>query len=363
MASAARGLGLEKIGIIIKLVSLKQTKLTKQAEARGRPLLNLAEDGREAAVQTADDASDVTFVLLDDLHFGEGVRDKAVEEEQLLRLMELGGRWVPILVWRDHNTVLDGVHRVEAARRLGLDSIAVTWFCGSPEEAFIEAVVRNVRHGLPLTMAERLRASGRILRDHSEWSDRRIAAICAVSDKTVARLRGDIPRGAFVPPQPVAERVGRDGKRRPTQSMQKRAQVAEVLRQNPGAPLRAIAAATGVSPETVRGVRLRLETEEHVTCRDSVSPGIRPTARITKVRFDRSRGGQHTLRDPAFLSESSSRSFAAWFDSFAIDEEWRDHIREVPLSRVYEVADEARRRAKQWSQMARALEERAGRRD
>ncbi len=323
----------------------------------------MAEDVREAAVQTADDASDLTFVPLKDLHFGEGVRDNAVDEEQLLRLMELGGRWVPILVWRDHNTVLDGVHRVEAARRLGLDSIAVTWFCGSSEQAFIEAVVRNVQHGLPLTMAERLRAAGRILRDHSEWSDRRIAAICAVSDKTVARLRGTIPHGAFVPPEPVATRVGRDGKRRPAQSMQKRAHVEEVLRQNPGAPLRTIAAATGVSPETVRGVRIRLETNEQVTYRDSVRPGIGPTSRITKVRSDQSRGGQHTLRDPAFLSKSSSRSFAVWFDSFAIGEEWRDHVCEVPLSRVYEVAEEARRRAQQWSQMARALEERACRRD
>ena len=45
-------------------------------------------------------------------------------------LAEVGGRWPPVLVWGPENQIVDGHHRVAAARMLGLTSVEVEWFEG-----------------------------------------------------------------------------------------------------------------------------------------------------------------------------------------------------------------------------------------
>jgi hypothetical protein len=65
--------------------------------------------------------------------------------------------------------------------------------------------------------------------------------------------------------------------------------------------------------------------------------------------------------DSAFSSTTEGETFVAWFDSTNV----ADHpsrIDEVPLSRIYEIADEARRRAAFWSAFADSVEGRARRR-
>jgi hypothetical protein len=52
----------------------------------------------------------------------------------------------------------------------------------------------------------------------------------------------------------------------------------------------------------------------------------------------------------------SAAAFSAWFSGADVGDEWSDHVAVVPLSRVYEIADEARRRAKSWTRFAEALE-------
>ncbi len=150
--------------------------------------------------------------------------------------------------------VIDGMHRLRAAILNGRRSIDVEFFDGSDEEAFIRAVEQNVAHGLPLTLADRKAAAARILGFKPALSDRSVASMTGLSPKTVgavrARLTEEIPR--------LDTRQGSDGRVRPLDSSEGRRRAAEVIRDNPGASLREIAASAGVSPETARSVRARL---------------------------------------------------------------------------------------------------------
>ena len=61
--------------------------------------------------------------------------------------------------------------------------------------------------------------------------------------------------------------------------------------------------------------------------------------------------------DPAFLSRDDGREFLRWFQRTSVKEtDQGRHLGQVPLSRVYTVADEARRRAAWWSDFALQLE-------
>ena len=63
--------------------------------------------------------------------------------------------------------------------------------------------------------------------------------------------------------------------------------------------------------------------------------------------------------DSALQSTDSSRSFAVWFSRTDVDDEWLRYVRELPLSRTYDIADEARQRARKWMKIAEAVESRA----
>jgi hypothetical protein len=202
-------------------------------------------------------------------------------------------------------------------------------FHGRADEAFIEFVRRNVAQGLALTLTERKRAAERVLRDHPRWSDRRVAELCALSPKTVGRLRPD-------PHSDGGLRQGRDNRLRPARSGSARARVLEALGAQPDASLRTLAAAAGVSPETVRLVRLNLAHTPDTA---------EPPAPV----------------DAALASSEHGDDFLAWFEWTSVEQTDLDRVSRVPLSRVYVIADEARRRSDTWLQFARALEARPGR--
>jgi hypothetical protein len=173
---------------------------------------------------------------IDELTAGEGVRSSGLDQSHVSLLMEMRGDWPPIVVWGERNLVVDGAHRVEAAQRLGQARVTAVRFYGTSDEAFVEAVRRNVDHGLPLSVADRQRAARRVLTQHPEWSDRRIASACGLSGKTMARLRRELTTpaedtvGASVG---IERRVGKDGRARPVRSGQLRERVERALKENP----------------------------------------------------------------------------------------------------------------------------------
>ncbi len=316
----------------------------------------------------------VVHIPLDRLHQGEGVRSGGVDEAHVGVLVETVEQWPPIVVWGEECLVVDGAHRVEAARRLGHASIAAVRFVGRRDEAFVESVRRNVEHGLPLSVTDRRRAALRILSRYAEWSDRRIASLCGLSGKTVARLRRlELPSSRDGVVIGLERRVGRDGKARPVQSHEIRERIRRALEDNPTGSLRAIAATAGASPETVRTVRARMAEGDSFSA-ESGQPGgpghePRPPAIALSTSDVRSFGladlGMDTARpadtwtsDRALVASGDGRDFANWFANNRIGDDWHRFVWTIPLGRVYEVVDEARRRASAWTAFASMLESR-----
>ena len=145
----------------------------------------------------------------------------------------------------------------------------------------------------------------------------------------------------------MRSRIGRDNKSRPVNSALVRSRVVEAIQEQPGASLRTIAASVGVSPETVRSVRMNMS-------RPSV-PEVVGAPDLPKEAPSR--------QDLAPASCEDGEDFVAWFDRTAVSEDdcWR-RVGTVPGSRIYEIADGARRRSEVWMRFARCLEERTEKR-
>jgi hypothetical protein len=315
---------------------------------------------------------------LDEVMVGESIRTGGVDESHVGVLIETEGAWPPILVWgRDHHLV-DGAHRLAAARRLGHRRILASEFVGTRQEALLEAVRSNTEHGLPLTMADRRAAASRLLDGNPEWSDRRVASACGLSGRTVAKIRRDLFAGEPAPgaPMPGAERrVGRDGKVRPVRPGEVRERIVEALRVRPEGSLREIAALAGASPETVRTVK----AAQRADCDDSLphtgmrglgsSPGGRAAglklaalSSLPEIHRNPGNGRRDNLpawsQDAALLACDGGKEFADWFSSNRIDEDWHRYLFSIPVGRIYEVVDEARQRAAEWTAFASVLESR-----
>lgn len=90
-------------------------------------------------------------------------------------LAQIEGRLPPIVVHRASMRVIDGMHRLRAARQRGDTHVDVHFFDGDAAEAFVLAVELNNAHGLPLSLADRKAAAKRIMVDQPRLSDGRIA--------------------------------------------------------------------------------------------------------------------------------------------------------------------------------------------
>jgi ParB-like chromosome segregation protein Spo0J len=301
--------------------------------------------------QVLEPAADIVPVDVAKLVMGVPFREDGLCLEHVERLVVAAGEWPPIVVSRADHVVIDGAHRVAAARRLGFVKIDAMLFDGSPEEAFVEFVRRNVTHGLLLTLSERKRAARRVLRSHPAWSDRRVAEVCGLSPKTVGRLR--VERGCPSEGGPQLDgpvRIGRDDRARPVSRASVRPRVVAALHAEPNASLRAIAAVAGVSPETVRLVRMNLrgEPSAEAPITERAPRGATTAAEAAAWRTD-----------AALRTAECGEDFLAWFEHTAVEDDDVARVQMVPLSRVYEIADEARRRSEAWLQFARALEARS----
>ncbi|MDO8390342.1 MAG: hypothetical protein Q7V57_07620 [Actinomycetota bacterium] len=305
-----------------------------------------------------DVSTEISVVALASLPVGSGWRADGLNDAHVAALAARYAHLPPVLVRRTDLLVVDGAHTVAAARRLGMQVAHVQWFDGTWVEAAAAFATRNsVAPALALTADDRRNLIHSTLRAEPTWSDRRIAQVCGVSPKMIARVRSGAPS-----PQQVSgaeKRVGRDGRARPVRAGAMRSSILQMLEQQPDASLRTIASALGVSPETVRSVRKDREV------------GSGPVVRIASTHHSRALEEltQRPRREPpapwrgdaAFGSTSVGEEFVAWFEATNVLDD-RGRVDEVPLSRIYEIADEARRRAAYWSAFADSVEGRARRR-
>lgn len=120
---------------------------------------------------------------------GDSPRLRGLDLAHVQLLAENLGDLPPLLVHRPTMRIVDGRHRLAAARLNGEELLPVRWFEGSDADAFVAAVRLNTVQGLPLAGYERSTAAQRILLSHPERSDRWIASVCGVAPRTVAALR------------------------------------------------------------------------------------------------------------------------------------------------------------------------------
>jgi hypothetical protein len=264
--------------------------------------------------------------------------------------------------------VIDGRHRLLAAARRGDTHIAVRYFDGTERDAFVLAVEQNKAHGLPLTAADRKRAAERIIASHQEWSDRAIAAVTGLADKTVAAIRRRhimTEEGS----RPL-NRVGRDGRVRPVSTAEGRRIASKLIASQPDASLRTIAKTAGISPSTARDVRDRLRRgddpipsrqrrpQEPAGCSGSAARTIGTRELGTPwMEKEKSRSRAWSLRrDPAFRFNETGRMLLRMLEIQLVTAEQREQLLEaVPAHQMDTVAMAARECAIVWQEFAEQL--------
>jgi ParB-like chromosome segregation protein Spo0J len=301
----------------------------------------------------------------------------------------------PVLVQRNSLRVIDGMHRLEAAKARGEAFIRARVINCTDNDAYILAVKANTLHGLPLSRADRVSSARRILDWHPDWSDRAIGMACGLSAKTVAGIRRDSADEI----QQFAKRLGRDGKRRPVTALEGRKRAAEYITARPEASLREVARETDVSLGTVQDVRSRMRrgldpvngSGDRRASTAGGTPAIRPvpaTAPATRpavpgaVEPQASRpamlpsriGPQHGRRapqptwpqiapklagDPSLRYTDGGRAFLRWMMTHLADSgQWREFADSVPPHWLDDISAVAERASEEWRDFAEHLRSR-----
>lgn len=262
----------------------------------------------------------------------------------------------PILVHRESMRIIDGTHRVAAAKLRGDKTIRSRFFDGDEREAFAMAVRSNITHGLPLTHADRVAATTEILRSYPNWSDRAIAATAGLSAATVAEIR----RTTTSHDEPAeTRRTGLDGRLRPVDPGARRELVRQMIRRSPFASLRQLAKEAGVSPNTVRRIRNQVQSQPPPgPMEPSALPGCGTSAEIPQPAVDTAL--RWLSQDPSVRLTESGRAAARWFFSRAVRPgEWENVVDALPPHTAYVLVKVARQCASAWAELAGHLAARA----
>ncbi|MEN3356218.1 MAG: hypothetical protein V7637_200 [Mycobacteriales bacterium] len=325
------------------------------------------------AASIRSDLHAVTTVRVDDLVLEGSPRLDGENPEHIRLLADSAGALPPITVHRPTMRVIDGVHRVRAAVLTGMSEIEARLLDCDEDEAFLLAVKANITHGLPLSQSDRAAAAARIIGQHSHWSDRAVAMTAGLSDKTVSRIRNRLTSET---PQSNA-RLGRDGRLRPLDSGARRQQAAAMINDKPGAGLREVARATGLSAATVRDVRQRIERGENPVpmkyrapeeCDDdaaaiAVGRVAQPSTsgRVTRiyVPVDVHMLLEKLRRDPSVRFSEAGRLALRWLHQHTVDAADLENLeRGLPDHWAATVASLARSCAIEWVRLAEHLERR-----
>jgi hypothetical protein len=270
-----------------------------------------------------------------------------------------------ILVNRRTMQVIDGMHRLSAARLAGTQTIRAEFIDADVPSAFLLAVKANTDHGLPLSVADRETAAERILSWYPYWSDRAVATIVGLAATTVGTVR---ERSTVQSPQ-LNARIGRDGRLRPTSTLEGRRRASEIMAARPGASLREVAREAGISLGTAHNVRERMRRREDcVGHSQAVGPEQSEAHCDHRATRRRRRCGQplawqavrdRIVKDPALRYTEAGRVLLRWFDTRAVGvDDWRDVIDAIPPHWIESMINVAHYCGNEWYQLASALEQR-----
>jgi ParB-like chromosome segregation protein Spo0J len=299
----------------------------------------------------------VRRVRVEVLRDGDSPRADGLDHEHVRLLAEVATPLPPITVHHPTMRVIDGMHRLAAARLNGQTYIDVTLFDGTRDEAFRLGVAANVGHGLPLSLAERRAAAARIVESAPALSDRSVARTTGLSAATVAAIR------VRVVDHESEARIGADGRSRPLTAMAGRIAASRFIERRPDASVREIAREAGISVGTAHDVRRRVLAGEQplppaATAASSASAASSAGAKTA----DRQRPSAtkdlekilETLRqDPVMRYSDAGRSLLRWLGQHAISiDEWRNARDAAPAHCLERIALFAEECAKRWSAVA-----------
>lgn len=311
-------------------------------------------------------APETAVVPIHSLQPADSPRLAGIDEAHVALLVESDAELPPILVHRQSMRVIDGMHRLFAARALGQTQVAVEFFDGDEDEAFVRGVADNISHGLPLSLSDRKAAAVRIMTCYPPWSDRRVGRAAGLSGKTVAALRQRVAHDA--PPR----RIGQDGRVRPIDGATGRQIAGDILAANPDASLRQVAQAAGIAPATVRDVRERLRRGDSPMTTTQLQgrqahAGTVVSHPVTRVQPRRSRRDSDPLdaqsilqglrRDPSLRYTDSGRALLRWLDRYLVSGDATTGLMAaVPPHCLPILARLARHCAAEWDELAERLD-------
>ncbi|MEU4999977.1 ParB/RepB/Spo0J family partition protein [Streptomyces sp. NPDC021622] len=311
------------------------------------------------------DSSDIVKVACRKVPIGwllpaDSPRTKGVDQEYVAALSELGEELPPIVVHEASGRVIDGMHRLAAARLRGEEMIHAH-LVEAPEHKLFEVSVRlNSAHGKPLSYREKVAAGTRILMENQKLSDRYVASLTGLSPRTIARLRRSSGEVAH-----LNARIGLDGKVRRVGVAPGRQRASELLAERPGAPLREIAREAGISLGTAHDVKKRvLLGEDPVPRRSEKAPA--PVAKsmnlLTEPESPTPIAGvaqplQKLRRDPALRLSESGRLLLRHLAIHDVDSQvLADVAANLPPHTTDRVAQLARECAEKWARFAERVE-------
>lgn len=293
----------------------------------------------------------VESVPISALQVGDSPRRGGEDLDHVRVLAESERVLPPILVHRATMRVIDGMHRLRVAILRNMQQIDVVFFDGDEKDAFVLAVRTNTTHGLPLSLAERSTAAGRIIKSHPHWSDRVVAAVTGLSPKTV----GSVRRRSVQETQ-SAIRVGRDGRTRPVNGKEGRDVAMRIFAEHPTATIRQVAKAAGISLATAHDVRNRLrQGDDPIPAKQRPKP--LPAAEPTAVPKVRGTIMPSLRKDPSLRLTESGRTLLRLLEVCSVGpDEWHLLLENVPRHCLGMVAQVARECADTWRTVAEQME-------
>lgn len=319
-------------------------------------------------------------IPVDSVITGYQLRKSGTDAAHVRMLADAAGsvRLPSILVQRHTSRIIDGMHRIEAARLRGERTISARLIDCTDAEALVLAIKSNTLHGLPLSRADRIASAKRVLAAHPDWSDRAVAGVAGLSAKSVVSLRNSPTGDARF----SGKRLGRDGKRRPVVTGEGRQRAAEYLKAHPEASLRCVARETDVSIGTVHDVRDKLRRNLYSEPAKAARPDLRvveskqqcsavalplPPPLVVPARVD-----AHNLQqlawsaisakltsDPTLRYTEGGRAFLRWMSTHSMQaDDWREFVDAIPHRWLRDVSLIAAGMSEEWRLFAEDLRSR-----
>ncbi len=187
----------------------RKSKRSMIREARGQQDASLRID----QIRTDGGTQPRTALDLDVVEEYAGNLDASASKQRDRMVDKNGFPFAPVVVYYDgeDHWIVDGFHRLNAAKERGLERVEANVLQGTLRDARLHSYGVNADHGKRRTNEDKIRAVDAMLRDEEwvGWSNRKIAKACRVSHTMVNDRRTLLERALEIAAQ--EERVGSDG--------------------------------------------------------------------------------------------------------------------------------------------------------